>query len=381
MRSISKCVMKAAMPALILLMACGTATAAERVSMMSPAKDAAMVPILRGMVNNYKAKNALDMPVTVNDGIVIRQSRIENGKIIIPAGGLYVTSRSGNWHPFRGDVFTIAGKEYYGAVDRYERSIVRDITFKKGQIIPFDARKTRGMELSSFSVDPYALDGGQDATFKLVKATGNYYGASFPTYSGDLVTKIPASNITKYTNEKAGITIPDAKNKASKVIYASNFFSVGRTHVIVESISKDGVKVSEMGTDNCTDLWASPKAPMVADYAAGASYKMGTATITVSKVAKDSVTVKITDKKGTVEKVLGPYNKEVAKWVPMSMADREPLWVLSKDGTVAVMLNIYKEGGPLANGKANLTTFCDMVHIQNSSVWAADKRFIATPET
>lgn len=103
----------------------------ERVTMQSPAKDAAYVSLLPGMVNNHKLKSYLGTAHTANDGIVIRQSYIKDGKIVIPPGGLYVTSRSGNWEPFAGKPLTIAGKEYVAINNISERTVIRNVTFKK----------------------------------------------------------------------------------------------------------------------------------------------------------------------------------------------------------------------------------------------------------
>lgn len=374
--------LKAGALLLVMSLACGSAMAAERVVMKSPAKDAAYVPLLLGMVNNHKTKDLYGNPVTVNDGIVIRQSYIENGKIIIPPGGLYVTSRSGNWHPFRAAPMTIAGTEYAVVTDLYERNVIKNITFKKGQIVPINPEKTRGFELTAIDAETYGIPGQGEATFKLVKATGNYYGSSFPVYAGDMITNTAeVGKFGKGSKEKAGTVVPDAKNKLSEMIYASNMFSVGRTHVSVESISADEVKVNELVTDSCTDLFVTASAPLVKSAGKGESFAKGTANIEVLEVTKDSVKVRLTDKKGKVEKVLGPFNDKAMKWMTMSTTARDAFWVRSADGTVIVNLDVIKGGNPINMGKADLVAYCNVINIKNSSVWAADPRFLATPET
>ena len=74
----------------------------ERVTMQSPAKDAAYVSLLPGMVNNHKLKSYLGTAHTANDGIVIRQSYIKDGKIIIPPGGLLCDEPFGKLRAVRG---------------------------------------------------------------------------------------------------------------------------------------------------------------------------------------------------------------------------------------------------------------------------------------
>ena len=83
--------------------------APDRVVMQSPAKDAAVLAKMQGLVNNRKAKTLSGLSRTINDGVVIRKSTIKDGKIIIPPSGLYITVRSTNWHPFDNVPLTLAG--------------------------------------------------------------------------------------------------------------------------------------------------------------------------------------------------------------------------------------------------------------------------------
>lgn len=372
---------KAGALALALTFVCGGAFAAERAVMQSPAKNAAYVVALPGMVNNLEMTSFLGTTHTASDGIVIRQSRIENGKIIIPPGGLYVTSRSGNWEPFRGKPFTIAGKEYVVINHNYERSVVKNVTFKLNQIIPLDMNKTRGMELTKIEAKPYDMPGQGSATFKLVKSTGNYYGTEIPAYVGDMITNIAAKNLAAGPGEPEGITPITAKNKLGEHIYANSFGSVGRTYVVLESITADEVKVKEMATDNSTNLYASSSAPQVREAGKGDSIALGAVTVDILDIGKDTLKIRMTDSSGSIEKVLGPYNEKNMKWVPMSPPACDLFWVLSKNGKAALHLNVFKDGGPFGSGKASLVLYNDVLDIRNSSVWAADPRYLATAET
>ena len=113
--------------------------APDRVVMQSPAKDAAV--------------------------LAIRKSTIKDGKIIIPPSGLYITVRSTNWHPFDNEPLTLAGKTYHAITDRYVRAVIRNVTMKKGQVLPSNANKSRGWELSSVENDTYGIEGGNSAVF------------------------------------------------------------------------------------------------------------------------------------------------------------------------------------------------------------------------
>ena len=194
--------------------------APDRVVMQSPAKDAAVLAKMQGLVNNRKAKTLSGLSRTINDGVVIRKSTIKDGKIIIPPSGLYITVRSTNWHPFDNEPLTLAGKTYHAITDRYVRDVIRNVTMKKGQVLPSNANKSRGWELSSVENDTYGIEGGNSAVFKIVKTTGNYYGSQFPVYTGAQISNAAADgSLVKGSKDPEGHTVPTAENGLSEMIY------------------------------------------------------------------------------------------------------------------------------------------------------------------
>lgn len=120
---------------------------------------------------------------------------------------------------------------------------------------------------------------------------------------------------------------------------------------------------------------------MVASYGKGDTFTIGDAKVEVTDVAANAATVKLTDKSGTVTKVLGPLTPENTRMLLMSVVDRDRLWTLSKDGKVAVHLNIRQSDKPIADGKVSLVAYNDVVEVNDGSVWPADTRFLARPET
>ena len=249
--------------------------APDRVVMQSPAKDAAVLAKMQGLVNNRKAKTLSGLSRTINDGVVIRKSTIKDGKIIIPPSGLYITVRSTNWHPFDNEPLTLAGKTYHAITDRYVRDVIRNVTMKKGQVLPSNANKSRGWELSSVENDTYGIEGGNSAVFKIVKTTGNYYGSQFPVYAGAQISNAADGSLVKGSKDPEGHTVPTAENGLSEMIYGSNIATVGRTHVIIDAIEGDSVKVRELATDSCSAIFVSPNEPVVASYGKGDTFTIG----------------------------------------------------------------------------------------------------------
>lgn len=361
----------------------GVAPADGSAAMKSPAGNAAVVAKLIGLVNNRHEKTMLGIERTINDGIVIRQSYIKDGKIIIPSEGLYTTARSSNWYPFDNEPITMAGDLYRVIVDRYIRDVVRDVVMKKGDIITSNAEKSRGWELSSLEGwTTYGLADGKEAVFKVVKTTGNYYGASFPVKVGTSITNDAADGgLVKGSSHPVGHTVPDEENNLSRFDYGHNVFSVGRTFVVVDKIDKNNnVHVRELATDSCTDLYMSPAKPVVGTYGNNATFKVGDANVVVKNIGKDSVEISITDKSGTVTTKKLYIDSKNAKWLMQSMVERDKCYVVSKDGKTLVHLNI-RPGNPFKDGKVELVAYSDVIDVQNGSDWPADPRFLARPET
>lgn len=361
----------------------GVAPADGSAAMKSPAANAAVVAKLIGLVNNLHEKTMLGTERTINDGIVIRQSYIKDGKIVIPPEGLYTTARSSNWYPFDNEPITMAGKLYRVIVDRYVRDVVRDVVMKKGDVITSNADKSRGWELSSLEGwTTYGLADGKEAVFKVVKTTGNYYGASFPVKVGTSISNDAANGaLVNGSKQPVGHTVPDETNNLSRFDYGSNVASVGRTYVVVDKIDEqNNVHVRELGTDSCTDLFMSTARPVTGTYADGAAFAVGDAKVAVKNIGKDSVEVSITEKSGAVTTKKLYIDSKNAKWLMQSMVERDKCYVVSKDGKTLVHLNI-RPGNPFKDGKMELVAYSDVIDVQNGSDWPTDTRFLARPET
>lgn len=351
--------------------------------MKSPAGNAAVVAKLIGLVNNRHEKTMTGLERTINDGIVIRQSYIKDGKIIIPSEGLYTTARSSNWYPFDNEPITMAGKTYRVIVDRYQRDVVRNVVMKKGDIITSNNDKSRGWELTSVGGwTTYGLADGKSAEFKIVKTTGNYYGTSFPVRVGSSISNAAADgSLVKGTSHPEGSTVPDETNNLSRFVYGNNVATTGRSLAIVDKIDADGnVYVRELATDSCTDLYMSATKPVVGSYGNNETFKVGDASVTVKNIGKDSVDISITDKSGYVTDKKLYIDSKNADWLFISMIERDKCYVVSKDGKTLVHLNI-RPGNPFKDGKVDLVAYTDVIDVQNGSDWVSDPRFLARPET
>lgn len=350
------------------------------VTMASPSPNAAMVTGMPGMVNGVKLTTIGGVQKTLWDGIVVRKSRItEDGKIVIPPSGVYTTVRSGNWMPLDNEPINLGGKSFYYINQRTERDVLHNVTFQPGEVKRMN-HPNRGWQLTMLEKDPFFMEGAYSATFKLVKATGNYYGEAFPVMAGPKINNDGSNGVAaKKPYEQAGIS--QRTGRLDTFIMGKTVSADGRTYVIVDSITPEGVKVREMGTDSITDAWISPTAPTIKSYAKGDSFTIGNANVAVTSVTADSVAVRITEGGKTVSKTFGPWNAENRGKLMLSQTVRDRFWTLSPSGKEIIHLNIRTPEGPISAGKASLVAYQDVIDVQDGTPWPFDPRFIARPET
>ena len=372
--------------AICLLMACGVeAWGASRPAVMqSPAKDGAYVLELPGLVNGEKHVTISGAEKIIYDGIVLRKTRIKmDGTIVIPPAGIYTTVRCGNWKPFDNEKIYVGPTPFYYINQRSARTVLQNQVFQLGEVKPMNPNRTRGWELSGISTNTYMMPGAFGATFKLVKTTGNYYGSTFEVETGPAVTNDGANGkaLAAESYQKPGFYSITESDSADSGILSTSVAAGGRSYVIVDEITPETVKVREMGTDTCTDAWISPAEPLIASYAKGDKFTIGNASVEVTNVTADSVSIRLTEDGKSVDKTFGPYNDKTRARLFMSEKTRDMFWILSPSGKEIVFLNVNSPSGPIADGKASLVAYKDVIDVQDGTEWPLDTRFVARPET
>lgn len=353
-----------------------------RVLMQSPAANGAYIIKMPGFVNNQKVKLMDGQRKTIDDGVVIRQSQVKDGKVIIPASGLYTTSRCSNWHPFNNHAFTIAGKPYYFITDEYQQDVVKNVTMKPGQMIFGDDAKTRGWRLKSIDAKPFGIQGGHMAYFDLVKATGNNYGNPFIIVAGENIT--PTATDGSYQKNGSGLKEGTTSYKEQKDIrpylVGNNVSTNSRSNIIIDSLSPTEAKIRELVTISTPRALISATPPVIGQYAKGDAFKLGNAEVTIMNISPDSATIQISENGQNVVKEL-KASQEDLKLFPASRVVCDAMYMQSPDGKKLVNLNPRAEGGPFANGKVALMGYDKVIDVRRGAQWEADKRFITRPET
>lgn len=380
-----KSAIKATCAAIVMALALSSQAKANdnegRVLMQSPSPNGAYIVKMPGFVNNQRIKLLDGNRKAIDDGVVIRKSEVKDGKVIIPASGLYTTSRCSNWHPFNDHVFTIAGKPYHFITDEYQQDVVKNVTMKPGDMVFGDAAKTRGWQLKNIDAKPFGIDGGHMAYFNLVKATGNNYGNPFIIVAGENVMPVATDGTYQHgSGLPEGSTPGSTQRDIRPYLIGNNVATNSRSSIIVDSVSPKEAKIKELVTISTAKALISPDAPVVGVYGPGETFKIGDATVEVLNVGKDSATVRIVENNAASVKEL-KADQEALKLFPASRQICNEMMMQSQSGKKLVNLNPRNEGGPFVNGKVALMGHDNVIEVTNGGLWDADKRFVTRPET
>lgn len=353
---------------------------AGRALMKAPAADCAVVADFAG-IKNVTTKSFI-RKITLNEGLVIRQSRIEDGKIIIPPSGLYYTTRTPKSGVLQGDQVLILGKLYHFVDQATKLDVIRDVWVDKGGAAPF-GDGTKVLELSSLQMGANGFPVA-NATFKILKQSGNYYGVTFPVATSELFTDIASGALNKGAGRQTGSYLPEQKGQDFETeYYASSVAVSGQTYLTAAEVGPKGGKVVEFGTGALRFMLLTEKDPKQVLMGAGDTISGGGFTVKVSEVGSNYAKVELKHQESgkTWTKQLGPLTAEVMKYMPVDEEERDRFILRDDQDRAQVQMNLYKAGGPFKDGKVEIALYYDLMKLGNPSRWAADDRFIYRPDT
>lgn len=353
--------------------------ASNRVLMKAPAKDAAFVANFEGFKN--ASIESFGNKYTTPEGLIIRQSRIENGKIIIPPAGLYydVRTSSSNAQMLKGNKIAILGKTYHLVDTGVHLDVIKNLEIKKGGSAPLgDGSKV--LELSSISLDANGYIAPK-ATFQILKPSGNYYGTEFPVATDKTLIDVTKGAINKGTGKAAGAYLPGEQNlNWHREYYDASVATSGQSYLVVDEVTAEGAKVKEFATGGLNWILLTEKAPAEMLLAKGEQAALGNYSVKVADVSGNSAEVELVAKDGTVtKKVLGPLTDEVLKYLPAEEVSRNKLIVRPAKEDVQVQLDVFRK--PFREGKVALVGYTDLFKLNNPDKWSTDPRFLFRPDT
>ncbi len=358
---------------LVGLMAAPLAYAEDPVIGKSPARDATFVATMEGF-DTVNAKSFV-RAISMQEGLVIRQSSVKDGKVIIPPSGLYYTTRASLAKALQGDQILVLGKLYYLVDYTTHLDVVKDVTMKVGECAPMgDGSKC--WELSSISKS-YA---GQipAATFQILKPSGNYYGTSFRVSTDPLL--VPASALIWGSKNPKGSLLPGEPTDWQNTYYDFNVATSGQSYVVADKVTGTEAHLLDAATGAIDSMLLTATAPVTATVGVGKTMDVGAYKVRVAKLDAEAKTVDIEilsgDKVETTA-TFGPVTDSLMAYLPEDELARGKVSLTYKD--MHVHLNIF--GTPFSKDGAALVGYTDLFEVTNPGEWPTDAKFLARPDT
>lgn len=378
------------LPAAVLLSVCmsapvTTAWAAETASAVCqpPARSAAIIAVVPGF-KSYE----LDLYIgkrTINEGVVIRKSFIENGKIIIPPEGLYYSSRLGSIGTMTNLELVMLGKRQHVVNEEYEYIILKDHTLKLDETIKLLDDGSRLLQFTNSKAYPYG-NIAQTANVRILKASGNYYGADFTVAISPTLKDFSSGKYNDGLGLPEGHYLLPADETGPlyhNTYFGSSTFPSGQSYLIANKGTVQEISIKEFGTPSLTRLWLSAAPRISGAYAVGDKVDVGNCTVEVLAVFPSEVSLRFTEATGKshVHNFTKLNEPAASAYLPSSAHDRAQFQMNSADGKVNVQIAMLKPGGPVVDGKVNLDMYSDVYEVKNPQPWPTDTRFLARPDT
>lgn len=341
--------------------------------MKAPAVDAATVSGMEGFP--LVTEESLLQTVRMGpEGVVIRQSMIEDGQIVVPPGGIYYTIRQGGLRfPLANYPILLLGEVYYLADWDVVPQVKQDFVIANKEAVPFGILGDHALEASTGS--SWGSDSeNASVNFKILKISGNYYGTVFgPLYTADEFARPMEAVLDGTTGEPAGTAVQVDRLAASGVSYA-----------VVDEVTTEEAHVVEWGFYEMPVVYLAKEASQAALAADetmplgdGNEYQARVVAIDAENMSVD-VAIETVDGEVVAEQTLGPLTAEVASTLPSDNDNLKSLLLRYED--VQVGLDAFRE--PFAEeGVVSLVGYSDILEFTHGAEWEADPNYIAMVDT
>jgi hypothetical protein len=351
----------------------GLASAVEPVLRTAPAANCAVITSMTGFPQLQTSSLVEKEILMEGEGVVIRESEVKNGKIVIPPAGLYYTVRT-HWAkgelrwPLANYPILLLGKTYYLADTLHNYGVKKDFAIKKGEAIPFgmggNALELMAVENSWGEESP-----NHPAVFRILKPSGNYYANQFCTTTGGPFVRTAEDALSR-------------KPKPAPIFFQQNpLASVGIAYLIVKEATPGQALVDEWVFSEVKTVDIAEKA-VVGSVAVGETFDLGKYRAKVLNIDPSGKTAKVAilNAGGAVmtEKTLGPLTDKVLFLLPSYDADLETL--LLKHDNVEVGLAAYSHPFNEA-GKVKLVGYINTFQTTVGGPWKDDPRFVVYHDT
>ncbi|WP_418765752.1 hypothetical protein [Mailhella sp.] len=373
---------KGASLALALLLPSGAMAASESALMQAPARNAAIIAKVPG----FKAAD-LDLYLgqrRISEGVVIRKSFIRDGKIVIPPAGLYYSSRIASIGTMTNIEVMLLGKRYSEVDESFEYLVLKNRTMKKGDSINLLPDGSRALQFVNGNAHPYGNSAGY-SSLRIMKSSGNFYGTNFQVAADPTLVDVNSGKFhgLGLSEGRHPVTASTGEPLQHKSYYGASIYPSGKSYLIVGKTSANEVEVKEFATPSLTEIWLTSEPRVSGAFKAGDTVKVGSATVKILSVGKDSAKISLTQNgKETVKEFKNILDPHALDYLPSSPAERAKWQLASADGKARVQVAmLHPKGALTADGKIRLDMFSGIFSIKNPQQWPGDPRFTVRPDT
>jgi len=342
----------------------------------APDPTAAFVPKMKGFVRKY-VRNRKGKRLVASEVLVIRRSYVDyrKGKIIIPPGGLYYSTRnSRNIRP--GEPLYFMGKKAYLLRFKSYLVVKRDFRIDLWKEMPMGDRNlifwqdvplgdgSKAMRYTGSRI----VWGRPVAELRITKYSGNNWGANI----------LVAPGFKSYVDLERS-ELKEGSRPQDFEYFLPSEFAEGATYLIPKWVSPDFVEIEEMGTPGMDSFTITLKQPRGAIMGEGDERKLGKYKVLLKEIDRDKkqVTLTLKDLSGKVvaEKTLGPFDQDLYDTLPQYAPSQQKIMMHYDDIQIDVDVPV-----DLERGKIRLWLATDAETFDRDKPYPGDPRFMVRPD-
>jgi hypothetical protein len=207
----------------------GYSAGADRPHGLPPADDATYIPKLGGLLNQT-LRNHYGQEKELAECIVLRGSKVKDGKVSVPAGGLfYASSTSLDAKPLRSDPFLILGETSYLLSLKTNQVTKQNVALKKRDKVLLD---DKGYRLwFDYSTDHYGKPYGEFAVM---------------APSGGWQSELPVSSSFPEPEQVKSLKLKEGINPQQEPFFLTSAYSYGATKLVTKKLTHEDAVFSEV---------------------------------------------------------------------------------------------------------------------------------------
>lgn len=347
------------------------AAAAERPHGLEPADDMPYIPDLGGLrVKTFK--NQYGLVRHLSEGVVMRQSKVADGKAQVPAGGLYYISEvKQDAAPFMRDPFLILGEHAYLVDLTAETRVVRNVSLDRREKKMVDENGYRLW--FDFSTDHYDQP---------------YIQLALVAPSGHWPLEFTVSDRFPASEKIAEVTVKDGLNPQLQEYYLDPDYWYGASKFVVKEHDFDKATFESLNYPVIKEATFSLSRPWVMDLRQDDYRWYGNKRVYAFR-RPEGFLVRVTDWSGNTvlgEKVVRPVTPQGYKDRP-DQKDDFALALPEHDMRIEIMVQPeglrHSDFTPWStdvpygwtDGILSLVVYSDLVTVKNGEAWPLDARY------